>query len=315
MYKHCDNCLNFDDETHSCILDNDVVYNRRTNEYLSKDCEDFDSIDELINECSKKHFNEENDVSTFFDEDEGSEEEVDFDAIESQAESEMSEEPEEEFEEEVQPQRKAKFDIKRNAEQSKSNDDEIDESFWRAMESPSNFMDMMKEFINTTADELQQEKNDEVDAYISEDYDEDDEESEAHPQRRNISEAAPAPTQIRSNAKSTDDIGEYNSVDDFVTTNEIIESYGNPTDIESARGMEGIKNVKQNVSTKSVSESKQSKSTSKFAQEMNAWAEAVKSGKIDLESAYGLNNSKTETISEEEKKRQTDLVRAQLGLK
>lgn len=316
MYKHCDNCLNFDDDTHSCILENKVVYNRKTNEYLSKDCEDYESIDELINECSKKHFNEDNDVSNFFDDDEGSEPEVDFESIESEVESDMGVEPEdtEEFEEEVIPQRKPKFDIKRT--EKKESDDEIDEAFWEAMEAPSSFMNMMKEFIKTNPDDLQQEKNDDVDAYISDDYsDEDEEETEVQTEKRNLSESIPEPSQMRYNQKTNDDIGEYSSVDDFVTTNEIIESYGNPMDIESVRSQSGIKNIKQSVSTKTVLENKQSKPTSRFAQEMNAWAEAVKSGKIDLDSAYGLGSSETETISDEEKQRQIDEVRARLGIK
>ena len=48
---------------------------------------------------------------------------------------------------------------------------------------------------------------------------------------------------------------------------------------------------------------------------MNAFAESVKNGKIDLESAYGLGTTETETITEEEKKRQMDAVRGRLGLK
>lgn len=281
MYRCSEKCLNFDDETNKCILGHQMFFNKKNGEYIVKNCKDYDSIDALMEETCKRKLSEDVNISNFFEnDDEDSNEDIDYDAIESQAKAEMEDDTDVEGieEESVNPLRKkAKYDVEKTA--SKTDDDEFDE-FMNNCENGS-FGDMVRGFIiDDSSPDTYEEVNDEVDEFIS-DENEDYEDEEAQPQN-----VAHKPSQIRSNKQTDEDITEYNDIDDLVTTNEIIDS-----------------------------KPKQTKPLSALAKEMNAFAESVKNGKIDLESAYGLGATETETISEEEKKRQMDAIRVRIGLK
>lgn len=318
-------CLNFDDEGNCCIFGHHMLFNKKTDEYVVKECDDYDSIDELIDECNEPC--DENVVEERV-------ERIERKPVVTKIER---EEDKIEFSEE-EPKRVER--VEKVSEKSKS-DDELDEDFLNAMET-GGISGMMKNILRDDVSDIFNHQtpemtDEEMEAKDIENFANSYGEDEVEEDPKPMSKPAPKPKyDIQRNIQESHDIDEFidnspadedsfSSIDDFVTTTEVIEGYGD-NEMEAKFSMTSVNESIPEEPAKIKPESKQQtfqqaqprgqssqlKRTSLSAQ-FEQFAADVKSGKINLEDAYNLDTP-TEEISEEERIRQTQEARKQMGL-
>lgn len=303
MIKCSLDCLNFDEETCSCLYGIKLFRIKGTDEYgIKGDCKYFESIDDILNEDTENKEPE-------YENDEIDEIDDSSDSIEEVEESEDILEEENETPE-------ARYDVSDNY---KNSDKEFEE-FEKTLFEGHSLFDIVKDSLREE-NNMKQEKpevNDEVDKYLmDETYDETPEDAVRTANmnvQKNMNTQRNIPNRTTQNVVDED---EFNSVDDFVTTTEIIDGYS--TDIEEAKktlGTERNMNV-QTQQKPEIHSAGNNRGKTNISEELRQFEEDVKSGKINPKEYNKMFEQESTTkvqISEEEKRAAEEQIRKQLGM-
>lgn len=320
MIKCSLDCLNFNDDKCCCDFGHKVFKIKNSEDYGTTDnnCEDYESIDEYAESLYNKG---RNNMKTLEEEIEDETETI----IEDNEIEDVNWEEDDEYE-----QPKPKFDIAKKVQVVRKPIDKIKqpkptkhlseeekefEEFQSKMEGDGLF-NMFGEIITSEESDFEEpiKRSDmaEIDSLLDDDGSDD------------YEEQRPAAPQRVAQPKQEDDIDEFRSMDDFVTTTDDIDGWSDENKAEAVNALKGTKTFKQEPKreeTENIAQQKvetnniptKRKANTLLAAEFEQFANDVKAGKIDLDTIYG-GTTEGAKISDAEREAAEAKVRREMGL-